>query len=179
MINKLSALTIPLAVATVFGSVNVASAATFNFSFSNENGAVNGTVEGTIELPDGDGTFAATSIVVTSAPAALGYTLPFDVLANLTQVFANSFTVAGGSIDTVNSSFVAQNSSIGSVFTLNLPGLGSAFNVQGSGNGASGVQDSDSSTLSYTSAASVPEPSSLIALALVGGSLLLTKRVKS
>ncbi|MGB5596147.1 MAG: hypothetical protein WBM62_19225 [Crocosphaera sp.] len=65
-----------LAAATVVGSANVANAATFGFSFSNVDGPVNGTVEGTIELPDGDGTFAATSVFVTSAPAALGYTTP-------------------------------------------------------------------------------------------------------
>ena len=76
----------------------VASAATFNFSFSNVTGPVNGTVQGTLTLPDGDGTNAATSLIVTSAPAALGYTLPFDVMANLTNLLSNSFTVSGGVI---------------------------------------------------------------------------------
>ncbi|MBC1194917.1 PEP-CTERM sorting domain-containing protein, partial [Microcystis aeruginosa BLCCF158] len=43
-------------------------------------GPVSGTVSGTIELPDAalttDGIYAATALSVTSAPAALGYTLP-------------------------------------------------------------------------------------------------------
>ncbi|MGK7947173.1 MAG: PEP-CTERM sorting domain-containing protein, partial [Microcystaceae cyanobacterium] len=80
MLNKFSLSTV-LAVATLsMGAMaQSAQAATFNFSFSNEDGSVPGTVEGTIELPDGDGTFAASSIFVNSAPAALGYTLPFDI----------------------------------------------------------------------------------------------------
>ena len=63
-------------VITVMGAFDVANAATFNFSFSNEDGAVPGTVEGTIELPDGYGIFAASNLTVTSAPVALGFTLP-------------------------------------------------------------------------------------------------------
>ena len=59
-----------LTVATVLGTADVANAATFTFSFSNEDGIVNGAVSGTIQLPDGDfSNQPATSIVVNSAPA--------------------------------------------------------------------------------------------------------------
>ena len=94
-----------LAAATIVGSAHVAQAATFNFSFSNVDGPVSGTVQGTIGLPDGNGTFAATLVIVTSAPAALGYTFPYNVLADLTSIFANSFTLSGGAIIANNGLF--------------------------------------------------------------------------
>ncbi|MEA5536195.1 PEP-CTERM sorting domain-containing protein [Crocosphaera sp. XPORK-15E] len=166
-----------LAAATVVGSANVANAATFGFSFSNVNGAVNGIVEGTIELPDGDGTFAATSVFVTSAPAALGYTTPFDVLANFPILGANSFTVAGGTIDALNSSFLAQNPT--EALVLNFPGVGTFLNVVGTASVLIGVNDTNNSTLTYSaSAATTPEPSTIVALAMLGSGLLLSKRVK-
>jgi hypothetical protein len=153
----------------------VASAATFNFSFSNVTGPVNGTVQGTLTLPDGDGTnLAATSLIVTSAPAALGYTLPFDVLANF-GVSISSFTVSGGVITA--SSFLAQNST--EALTLNFsPGnFGSLFTVQGSGTAFSGVVDVNSTTLTYSPAAptTVPEPATVLGLLSVAGVGLLCK----
>ncbi len=166
-----------LTVATVLGTADVANAATFTFSFSNEDGPINGTVEGTIELPDGDGTFAATSVFVTSAPAALGYTIPFDVFANL-AVAVNSFTVTGGTIDPLTSFFTAINDTDG--LFLNVPGAGSFLNVSGSGNGFTGVVDSDNSTLVYSAVAttSTPEPTTIFGLLVVGGVGLLSKRQK-
>ncbi|MFM7713952.1 MAG: PEP-CTERM sorting domain-containing protein, partial [Microcystis sp.] len=74
-------LTVALATVATATLAQSASAATFNFSFSNVQGPVSGTVQGTLTLPDGDGTnLAATSLIVNSAPAAPGYTLPFNVL---------------------------------------------------------------------------------------------------
>lgn len=148
----------------------VASAATFNFSFGNVTGPVSGTVQGTLTLPDGDGTNAATSLIVTSAPSALGYTLPFNVLANLTSVPANSFTVSGGVITA--SSFGAQNNT--EALTLNFsPGtFGSLFTVQGSANALSGVVDVNSTTLTFTP---VPEPATVLGLLSVAGVGLLCK----
>ena len=155
----------------------VASAATFNFSFSNVGGPVSGTVQGTLTLPDGDGTnLAATSVIVTSAPAALGYTLPFDVLANFSGV-GNSFTVSGGVITA--SSFAAQNNNADTLALNFLPGiLGSAFSVQGGGgNILSGVLDVNSTTLTYSPAAptTVPEPATVLGLLSVAGVGLLCK----
>ena len=169
-------LTVALATVATATLAPVASAATFNFSFSNVTGLVSGTVQGTLTLPDGDGTnLAATSLIVTSAPSALGYTLPFDVLANLTSVVDNSFTVSGGEITA--SSFGAQ--SIGEALTLNfLPGtFGSLFTVQGSGAPFSGVVDVNSTTLTYSPAAptTVPEPATVLGLLSVAGVGLLCK----
>jgi hypothetical protein len=79
-------------VVTVMGAFDVANAATLTFSFMNEEGPVAGTVEGEIELPDEDGTFAATAVTITSAPAALGYTLPIDALGGNAPL-ANTFTI--------------------------------------------------------------------------------------
>lgn len=181
MINKRSlSKTLPLtgasllAVTTVFGSANVATAATFGFSFSNVDGPVNGTVEGTIELPDGDGTFAATSVFITSAPAALGYTTPLDAFT-IGDIAANSFTVANGMIDFSASSFGVSSSL--DVFTLNFgSGIGSQLNIQGSGSLGTGVVDLDNSTL--IDAATTPEPTTIFGLLLVGGVGLLSKRQK-
>ncbi|GCL49239.1 hypothetical protein NIES3804_07930 [Microcystis aeruginosa NIES-3804] len=170
-------LTVALATVATATLAPVASAATFNFSFGNVTGPVSGTVQGTLTLPDGDGTnLAATSVIVTSAPAALGYTVPFDVLANFTDnVPANSFTVSGGVI--IASSFGAQ--SIGGALALNFVSgtVGSLFTVQGSANLFSGVVDLNSTTLTYSPAAptTVPEPATVLGLLSVAGVGLLCK----
>ncbi|MGB5595088.1 MAG: hypothetical protein WBM62_13750, partial [Crocosphaera sp.] len=164
-----------LAVASVLGSANVAHAATFNFSFSNVIGNTPGTVEGTIELPDGDGTFAATSIVVTSAPAALGYTTPFDVLANSLDILVNSFNVLGGEIDDATSNVAIifnVGTANGSVFSLGFPGFGSRLGVNGIPvtGGNNGVVDVNDTTLAYSAvtAETTPEPTSIVTLLGVG-----------
>jgi hypothetical protein len=148
----------------------------YNFSFSNVNGPVGGTVVGTIILPDGDGTFAASGITVTSAPAALGYTYPFDVLANLTVVLQNTFTVTGGAIDPVASSFFAvfspPNGLIGgSAFGLSadLGVSGSIFNIQLSSTPGTGVIDGNNSTLAF---APVPVPWETDSLPVIGSTVL-------
>ncbi len=136
-----------------------ASAAVFNFSFSNEDGSVNGTIEGTIELPDGDGILAATSLVVSSAPDELGFTIPIDILEGVSNVVNNTFTVTNASIDIANTSFGAVNSTEG--FALNFGGgAGISFlNTAGTGEITSGVLDVDSSTLVITA---VPEPLTIL-----------------
>lgn len=144
----------------------------YNFSFSNVTGPVGGTVAGTITLPDGDGTFAASGITVTSAPAALGYTYPFDVLANLTVVPQNTFTVTGGAIDPVASSFFAffsPNNLIGSAFGLSADvGVnGSLFNIQLSSTPETGVIDGNNSTLAFA-----PVPWETDSLPVVGSTIL-------
>ncbi|GCL54071.1 hypothetical protein NIES3806_14080 [Microcystis aeruginosa NIES-3806] len=170
-------LTVALATVATATLAPVASAATFNFSFGNVEGPVSGTVQGTLTLPDGDGTnLAATSLIVTSAPSALGYTLPFDVLANPTVVFDNSFTVSGGVITA--SSFVAENNNTDTLALNFLPGsLGSVFTVQGSAIFSSGVVDLNSTTLTYSPAAptTVPEPATVLGLLSVAGVGLLCK----
>ncbi len=77
-----------LAIASLLSFVESANAIQYTFSFSNDSGPVNGTVSGTIELPGAaatvDGTYAATSVLVTSAPVALGWTTPLDVFNGVT-----------------------------------------------------------------------------------------------
>jgi|688.fasta_scaffold160113_2 hypothetical protein len=126
----------------------------FNFSFDNTNGPVNGTVSGTLDLPNGNGTFAATSLKINSAPAALGYTQPVDVFSYFPNVFNNSFTVSSGTI--TSSTFLAQNAS--EAFALNLApgGFGSVLSTVGTVDAFSGVQDINSTTLTYTPATPVP-----------------------
>jgi len=127
---------------------------TYQFSFSNVDGATPGTVIGLIDLPDGDGTFAATALSVTSAPPALGYTLPLDVFTAMPTNYANSFTVSGGLITA--SSFGRQNAT--DYFTLEFLAFGSLLNVAGTSIPEGGVRDGSSSTLVF---AVVPEPSTL------------------
>jgi hypothetical protein len=122
----------------------------FNFSFNNVSGPVNGTVSGTLELPNGNGTFAATSMKINSAPAALGYTQPVDVLSYFTSVLNNSFTVSNGTITA--SSFLALHPT--STFSLGVPNLAHLSKV-GQYNLFSGVADINSTTLTYSS---VPTP---------------------
>ncbi|MFO5440825.1 MAG: hypothetical protein ACLBM4_19725 [Dolichospermum sp.] len=126
----------------------------FNFSFNNTAGLVNGTVSGTLDLPDGNGTFAATSMKINSAPAALGYTQPVDVLSYFPDVFSNSFTVSKGTITA--SSFIAQNST--ELFSLNfVPGrFGSILSTVGLTSLFSGVVDINSTTLTYATPTPVP-----------------------
>jgi hypothetical protein len=126
----------------------------FNFSFNNTVGQVDGTVSGTLNLPDGNGTFAATSITINSAPAELVYTQPVDVLSYFPDVFSNSFTVSNGTITA--SSFAAENNTEG--FALNFyPGVyGTLLSNVGSTNALSGVWDTNSTTLTYSPATPVP-----------------------
>ncbi len=162
-----------LSVAAVITSTSVVNAATFNFSFSDEDGAVNGTVEGTIELPDGDGTFDATSIMVNSAPSELGYTYPLDVFV-LSSIFENSFTVVDGMIDKESSLFEVEFAA-GLLFGLQTSfssGATYLTDINNSDNTIidTGVLDSDSSTLTFSVASieSTPEPTSLLTLMGIG-----------
>jgi hypothetical protein len=126
----------------------------FNFSFDNINGQVNGTVSGTLALPNGDGAFAATSLKINSAPAALGYTQPVDVLSYFPFVLGNSFTVFNGTITA--SSFAATNLTNGLALNY-VPGtFGSSLTTVGTTYEFSGVADINSTTLTYSPATPVP-----------------------
>ena len=127
----------------------------FNFRFDNVSGPVNGTVSGTLDLPNGNGTFAATSMKINSAPAALGYTQPVDVLSYFTSVLSNSFTVSNGTITA--SSFAAQNYSTEALALNFIPGGSvSLLSKVGTGYLFSGVADINSTTLKYSPATPVP-----------------------
>lgn len=179
LVHYLTATTAGLAVLASVGSAP-ASAVQFNFSFSNVQGGTAGTVQGIITLPNGDGTFAATGITVNSAPAALGYTTPYNVLTNMPSVIINSFTVVGGAINPSSSSFGAQNST--EAFTLNYSSFGSLLSIKGSASATSGVWDTSNTTLTYPSASGtgVPEPSDILGLIFLGGFLFkMSKKFKN
>lgn len=144
-------------------------AATYSYSFSNVYGDINGDVSGTIELADGDGTFAATSVIIETLPIALGLgSGPISVSTSST--FENSFIVLGGNV--VSASFLGLinsgtalglNSSLASGITfLDQDGIADF--------GESGVQDPFSTTLTFApvATAAVPLPAGVF---LLGGAL--------
>ncbi|NET74722.1 PEP-CTERM sorting domain-containing protein [Okeania sp. SIO1F9] len=174
---------------TTFTAVSAASAATFGFSFSNENGIVNGTVEGTIELiesPVRDDRFLATSVIVTSSPD-LGYNLPLNIFTDINQPDANIFAVVGGEINAL--AFFSTNGTEG-LFLRLLPVItetGSEFigfaglTSVGDPNLFFGVVDLDASTLTFTSLSTtipetVPEPGTILGLLTVGSLGALTRK---
>mgnify|MGYP006294389453 CR=1 FL=1 len=155
-----------------------AHAATIPFSFSNVNGSVDGEASGVVALPEGDGVFAADSIVVDSAPAALGYTTPFDALDLFSAMFENSVTVSGGQI--VADMFGARRSpSSGGALALDDPGFGALLNRDFSGDAADGVLDAANATVTFGSGQTapgaapmapvpLPAPAALLAAGLAG-----------
>jgi hypothetical protein len=155
----------------------VASAAIFNFSFSNVTGPVNGTVQGTLTLPNGDGTFSASAATITSAPAALGYTTPLPLDFGSGTLFENTFTVVAGQINATASNFFYIFPSFDNAIALNgtdFGANGSSFFDASSGGflGDTGVRDPGNSTLTYSR---VPEPATVLGLLSVAGVGLLCK----
>ncbi|WP_353931365.1 hypothetical protein WJM97_01830 [Okeanomitos corallinicola TIOX110] len=141
----------------VLSGASPAQALSYTFSFSNVEGTVPGTVSGTIVLPDGDGTSAATSVLITSAPGGLGYDpTGFDFVSNTVE---NLFVVSGGNIDAANSAFIGFFNGGTALSLKNTLADGSTFldALNGSNLGATGVRDASSATLTY-GAASTPVP---------------------
>ena len=149
-------------------SATQAKAALFNYEFVNVDGAVPGAVKGSITLPDGDGTFAASLVTIDSYPAALGLG-PAPISISPVDMLSSSFTVGGGQI--LSSGFFGLiNSNTALVLNDNTGscGAGSSFlDLFNAGDcGFSGVLDSASSTLSFSpAAASVPGPLPLLGAA--------------
>jgi hypothetical protein len=72
----------------------------FDFSFTNTEGNVPGTVTGEIDGLANNATGAATAVFIDTFPAGLGLsiTTPFNALASANTVNGNTFTVSGGQI---------------------------------------------------------------------------------
>jgi hypothetical protein len=180
---------VTVSTAACFWIASPARAGLYNFSFSNVEGPVAGSVQGTLVLPDGDGVFSASSLIVTSAPASLGYTLPFNILANFTSVLENAFLVNGGAIDVHQSSFTAYFADGPDGSALSLSGTafsgtpGSLFNSQLTANVTTGVFNGNNSILVFASAsgpAPAPGPVPLLgSLAAFGYSRKLRKKIVS
>lgn len=148
-------------------SVSQAKATLFNYESMNVEGAVSGTVQGGITLPDGDGIFAASLVTIDSYPASLGLDpTPISIVTG--DAPSNSLTVGGGQI--LSSDFLGLVNG-GTALALN---SGPFCNVDSSfldaldaiDCGDTGVQDLGSSTLSLSpAAASVPGPLPLLGAA--------------
>ena len=146
--------------------------ATYEVSFANDDGSVDGTVSGRLTLPDGDGDRAATSLRVTSAPSELGFILPLDALTSFVRYFSNTFTVLGGEITAA--SFGADSDptlpgsgGLGNGFALGTDAtFGSALTIAASsGPGRlEGVWDLDGSSLRIERVAAIPVPGAAVLL---------------
>ncbi len=148
-----------LSFASVIASASAANAATFSFSFSNQTGSVPGTVEGIIELPEGDGIFAATSVVVTSAPTQV---LPSNGTDFVPNAELNSFEVLNGTIIVDSSlNFLSQTND----FTLDF--FGDDFAILTNEITSDNVQ-SNITSVSFNPVVSTPEPTSIMTLLGVG-----------
>lgn len=180
MLKKLSMAAAGATIATLT-AVSDASAATFGFSFSNEDGAVDGIVEGIIELPDGDGLFAATEVTITSLPNGLVLNAPINALAE--GSVENVFSVVGGEIDKANTHFFGLINGATALSFNNSKFDDSTFLdvLDAEDFGATGVRDSDNSTLTFTSVSTtvpetVPEPGTILGLLAVGSLGALTRK---
>ena len=167
----------------IFLGASAANAGLFSFNFSNVTGAVPGDVSGVITLPDGDGVFSASSVVVQSSPAALGWTLPEEFVSATYTFGINEFTVVGNQI--VDVEFIAAT--FGSFDAVGLSIEADAFFVgtrltpankpPGSGLGGGVVDGSGfTSTLVF---GSIPLPSTIVLFGLGLAGLGLSRRRKA
>lgn len=146
-----------------------AQAVVMTYSFDNVQGALAGSVSGTITLPEGDGFFAATKVTLDMGPTGLNYSLPL-VLTDF-DVIENYFTVSGGVIDKANSFFLSFINP-DTAFALNLPSLSNASFVDvlnAADVGETGVRDNGSTTLNFgiANSSSIPLPATVSMLLLL------------
>jgi hypothetical protein len=163
---------IPLAVALTLGASGTANALSFNFSFSNVWGTVDGTVIGRIEL-DIETSSYATAVFVTGYPVDLGsYAESFDVLSWIGSggiVGENSFTVVNGAVTDGNFQLWDPSGNKNQLYINSTFGDGTNFLVLEPGRyvGNSNGMGEDGVTF----AAAVPEPETS-AMMLAGLGLL-------
>jgi hypothetical protein len=175
----LSPLSLSLAIATVasFSLPKAAQAALFNFSYTSSVGVLTGTLDGTLQS-DND------TVFVTAVPKALfngvpGPALPF--LSSVTTFSGGSLVPPKVTLSGLNLDFIAAISSSISGndgFTFIPAGIANTFASFTSGP-SFGNAIFDPYNPTNWSLTPVPEPSAVVALALVGGGLLLSKRRKA
>jgi len=155
-------------------SASAQASQTFNFTFSDVDNRFDGSssVSGTILIDgDGDGTFAASSVMVTNAPSAFDANL-FASINFATYSNKNIFTISGGEIIVGDSKFGGGSWFGNDFIDLRMHyrddmGVFSSFNINGTE-----IHDRFSSSLSFTAAPSaVPEPSTW-ALFMAGAGLM-------
>jgi len=152
---RVSILTCAAALGLAITQSGQGQAATFDFSFSNTLGNVPGTVTGEIFGLADTGTSAATDIVVTSAPAGVGFSsYPVDIFTLPWTTDANSFTVTAGQI--VDADFLSEGGP-GSVAPHLVLNVGGAINSLNNIDGQYGVLNEDG--LAGVTFTLVPEPS--------------------
>jgi hypothetical protein len=177
-----------LATLALLAAASSATAASYDFSFSNKEGQAAGDVKGFVVLPDGDGTFALIELGFYQVPAALGYSSMEDVISDSDGARFNSFKVSGGRINAAESTFLTSFKRGARYFALNhlqhSYSYGSYLNYRDSTTSSSnGVLDANNFTLVYSAtavppAAAVPLPAAapLLLIGLGGLAALGRKR---
>ncbi|MGK7946429.1 MAG: PEP-CTERM sorting domain-containing protein [Microcystaceae cyanobacterium] len=181
--QALSLGTSALTLATILSSVNVANAATFDFTIVNTNVASPFTSDsnatGTIELPDAalttDGVYTASSVVITGLSTTPAPSFLDDVIGlNFAPgASTNSFEVVSNQI--VQTADTALISVLGN-FTLFING--DQGNASLLGNGAPDPNESIIGASVFGEGVKTPEPSTLLGLLAVGSLGALTRKRK-
>ncbi len=154
-----------------------AKAESYTFSIVEDQGAITGTVTGTLDLPfvsaGGSGSGAADSLVITSIPAGYNALTEGDTVTSWTDQIANSFTVTSGVITSVEFFATTGSSDPSDVLCLNSTGAGPGFGSFGcpsdlnelhedTAEGLYGYNFDGLAGITFTPVASaVPEPASV------------------
>jgi hypothetical protein len=177
LINPLS-LSLALATVASFSLPKAAQAALFNFSYTASTGVLTGMLEGDLQA-DND-TVIVSAVTMAAFNGVPGPALPF--LSSATTAYGGPLVPPTVSLSGLNLDLAAFDSIAAVDGFVFAPAsfFGFPFFVGGSSFGATGFELYDPTKWSLTpKSVPVPEPSAVVALALVGGGLLLSKRRKA
>lgn len=183
--QALSLGTSALTLATILSSVNVANAATFDFTIVNTNVASPFTSDsnatGTIELPDAalttDGVYTASSVVITGlstnpAPSFLDDVIGLNFAPG---AITNSFEVVNNQIvQTADTALISVLGNFDLLFIFN----GGGGNASLLGDGNPDPDESITGISLFGEGVKTPEPSTLLGLLAVGSIGALTRKRK-
>lgn len=178
--SRMKSLIVLASIATLFAlsGIQSASAAVYYFSFDStvvsNMTTINGPVRGSITLPDGDGTFLPTVVLITEHPAGLNGTINAGLTPTTwsTRVGAG-FTVSGGQI--VAAQWLAEEPGALDSYNqlrFNFGGF-NLLTFNGDTSGTYVANNSGFSGVTYSSSP-IPEPSAALLGAL--GALCLLRR---